>query len=490
MPPRFASLVPSLLLISAALPVVAADSTNPPPTLAPTPVGSPNGSSPSVIGPNGGQVEVSPGKSQSANRLVYIQGLVDIDFVMLGHYTAADGDIPDHRNEEWIRTELGARVEVDDRIEVSVGLAYQGVSGTNSPTQPAGTAANNNSTSNAPVDGSSGNAVVNDAFVTLKEFLNSRNLTVEVGRMPVCWNLRKDHAAFLYDSHANDPTITSWDGARARYNYDTLDFTPYALRMPDNSSLFGAMVDWQPETTGNDRYFVTASANLERDIQLNTNDGLASVNAAPVYGSKLYTYYVGADADLSDVELFGEFAMQRGTQDANTTFGGFGVSGGVDWHLDTNLVFGLQGDFLSGDDTDNNAAGTPNTTNHAFINKWSGTSDTLIVENPKYGRLANLVQGDLEALKAKFEYALDDRKRVRVKLIYADYRLAKATTAGTKDFGQEGDFTLAWDYTSNATISLLAGAFKPGSAYDSVSLSPNPARDLVYLIAGNLTVKF
>jgi hypothetical protein len=489
MVPRFASLVPSLLLVSTAFPAFAVDNTSAP-APSPTPVGSPGGQTPSVIGPNGGQIEVSPGKTQSANRLVYIQGLVDIDYLQLGRYTSANSSIPDHRSEEWIRAEVGARVEVDDRVEVSVALAYQGVSGTDTPTSPAGTAANNNSTSNGPSNGTAGNAVVNDAFVTLKEFLGSRNLMVEVGRMPVDWNLRKDHAAFLYDSHANNPTITSWDGIRARYNYDTLDFTPYVLRMPDNSSLFGAMVDWQPETTGNDRYFITGSANMERDIQLNTNDGFASVNATPVYGSKLYTYYVGADADLSDVELFGEFAMQRGTQDGNTSFGGYGVSGGVDWHLDTSMVFGIQGDFLSGDDSDNNAAGTPNATNHAFINKWSGTSDTLIVENPKYGRLANLVEGDLEALKIKFEYALDDHKRVRAKILYADYRLSKASASGTKDFGQEADLTLAWDYTSNATISLLAGGFKPGSAYDSVSLSPTPANDLVYLIAVNLLVKF
>lgn len=485
--PRFASLVPSLLLISAAIPAFAVDNA---PAPSPTPVGNPGGQTPGVIGPNGGQIEVSPGKTQSANRLVYIQGLVDIDYLQLGRYTGGNGSVPDHRSEEWIRAELGARIAVDDRVEVSVGLAYQGVSGTNTPTSPSGTAANNSTTANGPVNGTSGNAVVNDAFVTLKEFLNSRNLTVEVGRMPVSWNLRKDHAAFLYDSHANNPVITSWDGIRARYNYDTLDFTPYALRMPDNSSLFGAMVDWQPETTGNNRYFITGSANMERNIQLNTNDGFASLNVPAVFGSKLYTYYVGADIDLSDMELFGEFAMQRGTQNGNTNFGGFGVSGGIDWHLDTNVVFGIQGDFLSGDNTDNNAAGTSGVTNHAFINKWSGMSDTFIVENPKYGRLANLVEGDLEALKAKFEYALDDRKRVRVKLVYADYRLSKATLAGNKDFGQEGDFSLAWDYTTDATIGLIFGGFKPGSGYDDMSLSPTPKRDLIYLMAANLTVKF
>jgi hypothetical protein len=487
MPPRFAVLVPTLLLC-AGIPAWAVDSGNAP---QPTPAPNPGGNTPSVLGPNGAQTEVAPGKPQSAGRVVYIQGLVDLDYLQLGRYTSGNSAVSDHRAEEWIRAELGTRIVVDERVEVSVALAYQGVSGTDSPTSPANFAANNADTSNAPPGGSSGNAVVNDAFVKLKEFLNNRNLTVEAGRMPVQWSLRKDHAAFLYDSHANNPTITSWDGARAQYNWDQLDFTPYAFRMPDDSSLLGLMVDWTPENVGNDRLFITGSANMERNIQLNTNNGNVLVGSpppVPVIGSKLYTYYVGIDADLTDMELFGEFAMQRGTQNGNTTFGGYGASGGVDWHVDTTAVLGLQVDYLSGDTSDNNAAGVPNSTNHAFINKWSGVSDTLIVENAKYGRLANLVQGDLEALKAKFEYALDDRKRVRVKMIYADYRLAKPV--GSRDFGQEADLIFSWDYTTNATINLLLGGFKPGTGYTEVSLSPTPGSDWIYLGAVNLLVKF
>jgi hypothetical protein len=180
--------------------------------------------------------------------------------------------------------------------------------------------------------------------------------------------------------------------------------------------------------------------------------------------------------------------MQRGTQNGNTAFGGYGGSGGIDWHVDTSMVLGLQADYLSGDTSDNNAAQVPSSTNHAFINKWSGESDTLIVENAKYGRLANLVQGDLEALKAKFEYALDDRKRVRVKMVYADYRLTKP--AGSRDFGQEADLVFSWDYTTNATINQLLGGFKPGEGYAQVSLSPTPGTDWIYLGAINLLVKF
>jgi hypothetical protein len=480
-------LAPTLLLLaSASVPVFALDNTVTTPA-------SPTGQ-PQVIGPNGGTIEVNPGSPQNAGRVVYIQGLVDLDYLQLANYSGGNNSVPDHRDEEWIRAELGARVEVDDRVEVAISVAYQGVSGTNTPTAPAGTAANNDVTSNGPTNGMSGNAVVNDAYVKLKEFLGTRALTVEAGRMPVSWNLRKDHAAFLYDSNANDPTITSWDGLRAQYNYDTINFTPYAFRMPDDSSLFGVIVDWEPTgNAGSDRLFFTGSANLERNIVLNTNYGDTpdSVNPPnPVIGSKLYTYYVGVDADLSDFELFGEFAMERGQQDANTSFAGFGASGGIDWHLDTQVVAGLQLDFLSGDNNDNNSAQNPNTVNHSFINKWSGMSDTLIVENPKYGRLANLVEGNLEAFKAKLEYGLDEKKQIRLKLIYGYYRMEQAELGGDRGFGQEADLVLSWDYTTDATISLQGGGFKPGSGYDALALSNDPGRSLIYVIGANLLVKF
>lgn len=465
---RLALMVPTLALLAGAS-AFAADLPTPSPVAPPSPAGGGQ----QVVGPNGGAIDVGSGHPQGAGRVVYLQGLVDLDYIQQGNYFDGNSNNSDHRSEAWMRAELGAKIDVDERVQVDVSLAYQGVAGSNTPTAPAGTGAN--TVSNAPVNGTSGNAVVNEAFVMLKEFLGYKALAIEAGRMPVAFNLRNDHSAFLYDSRADNPTITSWDGARAQYNFDTLDIQPYAFRMPDDSSLFGLMVDWESDQAGNDKLFVTASANMERNIVL--KDG--------TIGEKLYTYYVGADANLSEFELYGEFAMQRGAQGNGIGFGGYGGSGGIDWHPDVQVAMGIQGDYLSGDNDPSDQ------TNHAFINKWEGVSDCFIVENEKYGELSKLLDGNLVGLKAKFEYAFDDHKRVRFKTVYGNYRMAKTVAGVDRAFGQEIDMSLAWDYTHDATITLLGGGFKPSDGYTAVSLAGAAAgRDWIYVAAANLRVKF
>ena len=128
--------------------------------------------------------------------------------------------------------------------------------------------------------------------------------------------------------------------------------------------------------------------------------------------------------------------------------------------------------------------------NDAFINNWEGVSDTYIVEHEKYGELSRLLSGNLQAYKGKFEIALDDKKRVRVKSVYAFYKTSESINGQGKDFGQEADLHLQWDYTRNATITLLAGMFKPGDAYIEASQSTTPSDDLIYLFGANLLVKF
>ena len=54
--------------------------------------------------------------------------------------------------------------------------------------------------------------------------------------------------------------------------------------------------------------------------------------------------------------------MQRGNQVSGVSFAGYGLSGGIDWHPDTQVVMGIQGDYLTGDNDPTDA------TNHAFIN--------------------------------------------------------------------------------------------------------------------------
>ncbi|MBA3698690.1 MAG: alginate export family protein [Planctomycetes bacterium] len=427
-----------------------------------------------VIGTGTSVVELGPGRIQGGGRSVFIQGLVDLDGIQQGNYSDGNDDVGDHRSEGWYRAELGTRISVDQRVEVQVTIAGQGVMGDSRATSD-GTLYPGDA-DNGPANGQSGNAVLDDAFIKLKDFLNYRELAVDAGRMPVSWNLRKDRAAFLFDSRANYPTVTSWDGLRASYNLETINITPYVYRLPDDSQLYGITLDWEPAKAGENRLFFTLSANLERNV---------AVGGVTDVGDKLETYYVGGDADLGDFELFGEFAMQRGEQDSNVDFNGFAFSGGIDWHLGR-VVLGIQGDYFTGDN--NPADGN----NDAFINNWEGVSDTYIVENEKYGELSRLLTGNLQAYKAKLEIALDDKKRVRVKSIYAYYKNNEQLAGATgRIFGQEFDLHLQWDYTRNATITLLAGMFKPEDGYKAaVSVPANAGDDIIYLFGGNLLVKF
>ncbi len=434
---------------------------------------------PTVIGGagGGGATEIIPGKIQGGNRQVYIQGVVDLDALQQGNYTDGNANNPamsDHRSEGWYRAEIGTRIAVDSRIEVQVTLAGQGVMGNSRATENGLIYNNPSTTTNAPVNGNSGNAVLDDAFIKLKDFLNYRELSIDAGRQPVAWNLRRDHGSFLFDSRADYNTITSWDGIRASYNLDTFNITPYVFRMPDDSQLYGVALDWEPAKAGDDRIFITGSANLERGTILN--------NGTVV--DELITYYIGADADFKDFELYGEFAMQNGNQDNNTKFAGFGLNLGVDWHVN-NLVLGLQFDHMTGDDNPGDGR------NNAFINSWESVSDTYIVESEKYGELSRLLQGNLQAVKGKVEYALDTAKRVRLKSTYAYYKTDKSTASGSNKFGQEADLSLAWDFTTDSTITIFGGLFKPDGVYKDVSpAGVNASDDYIYLFGGNLKVEF
>jgi hypothetical protein len=304
--------------------------------------------------------------------------------------------------------------------------------------------------------------------------------------MPVSWNLRSGKGAFLYDSRAYDAAVTSWDGARATYNYSSIDITPYSYRLPDNSTLYGGAVDWKPPRTGNSRTFLTGSVNLERNVVLRPVAG----DPTPGLASRLVTYYAGAEFQLGNVDLYGEYAAQRGTQIPGVTFDGWGGNIGAEWRANLadaqQMVLGIQGDYLSGDNnpTDNR--------NDAFINNWSGVADTYIVESPKYGQISHYMQGDLEDLKLTAGIAFDSHNRIRLSGTYAYYRIPKPMANGSSGFGQEGDLSLTWDYTYNTTFRLFGGVFKPDAGYTLVAPvgTTLAATDPIYLLGLNLHTLF
>lgn len=431
--------------------------------------------------PGAGTPETSPGARFGVNsqRQVTIRGQLDLDALIQGNYLDGNTDASDHRGYGLIRAELGTKVKLDERVTTAITIAYYDEAGSAASTAPAGPSA-------PTVPANRGRTVVDDAYVELKEFLGLQELGVMAGRMPVWMNLRESKPSFLYDSRANDPAVTSWDGARATYNFDTIDITPYAYRLPDNSSLFGGMIDWKPERSGSYRTFITGSVNLERNVVLRPT----AADPAPGTGRRLITYYAGAEFELNEVVIYGEYATQRGEQRGSRGFRGWGADAGIEWrtHLASGqqFVLGVKGDYLSGD-TD-----PTDDRNYAFINNWEATSDCYIVEHEKYGELSRYVQGNLESIKGIAGISFDDHNRIRLTATYGYFRMPKPAPGQAKAFGQEGDLTLTWQYTYNTTFRLFGAAFKPSSGF--VPVAPIGAAlastDPVYLMGLNLNVLF
>ncbi len=425
---------------------------------------------------NGGGRETAPGNRLAigGSRQVLIRGLVDLDGLTKGNYLDGNSNLSDHRGYGLIRAELGAKVKMDEKVSATVTVAYYDEAGNSVPAASA--------TSTARADRS--RAVIDDAFVELKEFLGFEQLGILAGRQPMTWNLRKGHGAFLYDSRADDPEVTSWDGVRVGYaGFEGIDISPYAFRLPDNSSLFGGAIDWRPAGAGDNRTFITASANLERNVVLRATPANGGVQGL---GERLITYHVGSEFELGEVDLFGEFAIQKGTERGGVQFAGWGGSAGFDWKMYQQFGIGAQVDYLTGDNDPTDGK------NRAFINNWESTSDTLIVESEKYGELSRYLQGNLQALKLKAGFAFDEQNKVRLNAIYGFYRMTKPVgTVGSKSFGQELDLGLTWQYTYNATFNLRSGLFKPGQGFTAVAPAvPNASTDLAYLLDVNLTVVF
>ena len=431
--------------------------------------------------------EQLPGSKFSVGqqRQVVIRGLLDFDVLNRGRYLTGNASESDHYGAGNIRAEFGTSVKLDERVKVNLTFAYEAPSG------------DNTADSTNPND-RSGFAVVDDAYVEFKEFLGFESMGVLVGRMPVSWNLREGHGAFLYDSSANHPRVTSWDGGRATWNaVDTIDITPFGYSLPGSNTLAGVGVDWKPAKSGDSRTFITGLISYERKPPTREIDPLRSQNSTIVLrdgvsGNKLLTYGGGFDFQLGDIDFYGEVALQNGDYTDSISYGGYGGYAGFDWHLypAQALVIGAQVEALSGN------SGNPTTSGKygAFVNNWEGVSDTLIVESEQYGELSKLLTGanalGLQDLKLKVGVAFDDRNKVRLNMIYGNYRTAKATPNDGRSFGQEGDLSLAWQYTYNTTIKLFGGGFLPGDAYKAVAPSVNAGTDLIYCMGINLSVVF
>jgi hypothetical protein len=379
-------------------------------------------------------------------------------------------------------------------VAVHITLAYDARSGDNTADDKSGTQR-------------SGFTVVDDAYVDFQDFLGFEQFGAILGRQPFAWNLRENHAAFMYDSFAGNPRVTSWDGARLSWNIsDGVDAVPIAYSMPGAGTLFGGGLNWKPPRSGDSRIFMSYLFTWENsppmrrvapygsgqseDSTLKLVDGKA--------GDKLLTHDVQGEFQLGDVDLFAEGVLQRGDQGDTIQYAGYGGYAGFDWHLyqASAWVVGAQFDYRSGNDEDPAITGKQ----RALISNWSGQSDTLIVEHQRYGGLSHYLTDDgansfrpgLTALKLRTGVAFDDQNKVRFDVVYGWYRAAQGVGAdGERDFGHEGDLILRWDYTWNVRFKLFAAGFLPRGAYTATAPAGSQAgTDLIYLLGGNLTVGF
>ena len=428
--------------------------------------------------PSGGLqgYEVAPGpRFGGSNRTVVIRGMMDLDVVNRGGYLSANGDVSDHEGYGNIRAELGAKVKPDETVGVNITFAYEAEAGDNTADDPEGKAR-------------AGFAVVDDAFVELRDFLGFASFGAKLGRMPVGWNLRSGHGAFLYDSAANHPKVTSWDGAQASFTgFEHFQINPFAYSLPGASTLYGVEANWEPAQSGDRRSFLTAMATWERqspvylpDVAKSQAEGKAMFTQVDKL-SRLVTYYLGGEFQAGDADLFAEGAAQRGDGMGGQSAEGYGLSLGFDWHFNSpRITIGMQGDYLTGDNPTTDV-------DEAFHNSWEGMRDTYIVEDEQYGELSRYMVGDLMDVKLKAGVVFDDRGKVALDTIYGFYR---NTVGANRDFGQEADLTLTWKYSYAAVFRFLGGVFLPDDGFIQRAPGLTPSDDLVYLLGANLTVSF
>jgi hypothetical protein len=440
--------------------------------------------------------EFQPGNRMGLNgqRQVVIRGLVDLDALIQGNYLGGNDHIGDHRGYGLIRAEMGTKVKLDEKVAAVVTFGYYDEAGSAAPTTSTVPTSPTAATPTVPTN--RGRTVLDDGYVDLKEFLGMEQLGITAGRMPVSWNLRENEGAFLYDSRHNDPAVTGWDGARATYNMDSadVDISPYTYRLPDNSSLFGGAVDWKPQRSGSSRTFLTGSINLERNVVLRRVAGNPGG-----FAHRLMTYYVGAEFEVDEFDLSGEYAQQHGDENdyvsstllpvTGVKMKGWGANVALDYrsHLAGGQRFVLGGkiDYLSGDNNDNDSR------NYAFINNWTGVNDTYIVESQKYGGLSRYLQGNLEDFKLKANLSFDEHNRIRLGATYAYFKVVAPQSGAGSHFGQEADLTLTWQYTYNAAFHLYGAVFKPAGGFSNVAPAGTLAKtDPVYLFGINLGVVF
>jgi hypothetical protein len=391
--------------------------------------------------------------------------------------------IVDTDNNLWIRAKLGAKINFVDQVSANLSLVYEGSSGDD----------NDESTVNGDNPGFDDNLTINDAYIQFKR-LGVDSIHLRLGRQPVSWNLVRERGAMLYDSRANRPLATSFDGGRLYFELDTMTFTGYGfmfskdnrpnpylkLDTPDNSGLIGINFDWEPEAAGRNDFFVTATLSTEFEAFVDQYD--TGTDRVTRRAKQLNTFYGGIEWQYSDnLKFFVEGGYQQGDLRGNPSqadkLQSYAASGGLFWETRgaANARVGLFYDYLNGD----NGQGS---TFDGWVSNWEGTGDMLLAEDERYGELTEFMAGNLRAPKAMIEWSFLQRQFV-LGTAYAWYTMNEKV-GNAQHYGQELDLKFDWQYNFNTRLSLFGAIFEPGEGFRQVRLSQgvDADNDTMYMV--------
>ena len=384
----------------------------------------------------------------------YLQGSVLVEWNNQDNYT---GDDSAH-DQFWLRAELGTKIELEDHIELNIVFAYDAEWG--------------DDTQNGNPGDNDGEVVLDEGNILFKRFLRPE-LDVRFGRQSVNWNLRSGFGAFLYDSRANNPDVTAWDGMVAHYDLDNVILRPYLYNLDENNEsrgieaptgddrrdniIYGIIIDYEPAHESDNNIFFTANFSYEKNVYV---DGSTT-------GDNLFTSYLGTEWNFTNNwDLYAEIAIQDGELDGTQDFDGDAFSIGVNTYfsvsseLPDNAMFGVQYDNFSGNDSSADFTG--------FVAPHEGVSDMMIVEHERYGELSEQLVGNLNAVKARFEWTLDKSERTVLSFLAASYEMNETTGGVDEEFGIEYDLSIDWEYSNYTNIKIFGAVFEPGDGYEDL----------------------
>ena len=159
----------------------------------------------------------------------------------------------------WLRTRLGAKVELDQFVEAQIAFLHEAEAGDSYP----GDDAENREA-----------LYLDTGHLLLKHFVG-QSFSLRIGRQPVAWNLRPSRGGFIYDSRAHydlqakRPSVTSWDGVRGYIQMGNMQIWPFAFWLNefreasgtglkvddvqgDDNRLYGATLDWKADAANKD----------------------------------------------------------------------------------------------------------------------------------------------------------------------------------------------------------------------------------------------